>query len=652
MPESLTSNRIPFRELLKLVGHEYDTLRQECDLYRSRCNLVGQDFGHELKRRGLSEHDWTLASPCLAPTQSTVGLSTAARAKSCHNRCLQDPKLGQPVALGLPLVGKRIIQPKVLKAATEDGPMDGPTLMLEAEGGFQDKMVHTDGPAGSEDDVELDFETPQIPSTRSPKFDLDRTSFFSPVETMPAVRNVSRPTIARGTHIRRSTVNGIEPRCDRVMKTLQHIKSSAGSEGCPNESLLAESLLVRLVRDRFFLNVVVDGIAAIVIVVNIVYMGMSTEMAENHPMVFGGDLAFATVFILERILKLYIFGIWGYFVGKDRVWNIFELLLSFVAAIEVGLSLAGNFDGDLSSPILRLIRLSRIAKIVRVLRLQVCKELMLMVTGILGGMRTLLWSFVLICIPLYAVAMLMRETAGRLPRAEDDGTENFSTLSSAFYTMFRCVVGGDCSDETGRPIFLMLATNHGWHYAGIYMLTVLLMTFGLFNVIIALYVENTVAAAKYNQMVLKHHRLQNDQVFKEKAKELLDLVVSISRDLEIDHDGVDPLSIRISADFFEELCEHSRFRDILCELDVAEENQTDLFETLDVDGGGTLDAFELINGINKLRGDPRRADVISVGLTLRSMLFSFQKFEREVVRLLRSNNVCLNSIRDAVLKDR
>merc|ERR1711920_1050310 len=81
--------------------------------------------------------------------------------------------------------------------------------------------------------------------------------------------------------------------------------------------------------------------------------------------------------------------------------------------------------------------------------------------------------------------------------------------------------------------------------------------------------------------------------------------------------------IEISPDFFHSLCENDRFAEILDDLDVARADQLHLFETLDVDGNGTLDLEELIVGIEKLRGDPRRADIISVNLMLRSLQNTF-----------------------------
>eukprot|EP00927_Polykrikos_kofoidii_P021102 TRINITY_DN20098_c0_g3_i1.p1 TRINITY_DN20098_c0_g3~~TRINITY_DN20098_c0_g3_i1.p1 ORF type:complete len:642 (-),score=93.87 TRINITY_DN20098_c0_g3_i1:26-1951(-) len=637
MAHKLSSNRKPFRELLQLIDEEYDILRQECDQLRSKSNVSQADLGRDLTMQERTDDVFTLSL-------FSASSPTSGRAKDGRNQCQLTP------TAVIPLVGAPVTQPNVLKAATEDGPVyKGLALTDTCSNDLSDRRLRLPPQTDHSED-----QNGHAPSDVGGA----KLSCHAPSDVGGAKLSLerSRTSLFRNIFPRQSSMfcstnpSGIEkPKASRVRKAIDHIKRNQDSEG-PDGSLLSESIFVRVANDRIFLNMVVDGIVAIVIVCNMLYIGIVAEMSESSQMVLGGNTVFASLFLMELMFKLHILGVEGYYCGKDRAWNAFETALSIGAMVEVAFSATGNFEGDVSTPILRIIRLFRIAKIIRVLRLQIFKELMLMVNGVLGGVRTLAWSFVLICVPLYMVAMVLRETAGRLPQDNDSASENFNTVGISFYTMFRCVVGGDCTDSSGRPIFLILLLNHGWQYAAIYIVTLLLMTFGLFNVIVAIYVENTVASAKYNEMVLKHRRLQNEEMFSVKSKELLELVASIRKSTASGDTSVDLLSWQISAEHFQELCEIPRFRDILAELDIAEEDQMDLFETLDVDGGGTLDAVEIINGINKLRGDPRRADIISVSLTLRSMFFSFQQFEAEVLNMFAQHAVSLNDIRASLLK--
>merc|ERR1712087_680811 len=94
--------------------------------------------------------------------------------------------------------------------------------------------------------------------------------------------------------------------------------------------------------------------------------------------------------------------------------------------------------------------------------------------------------------------------------------------------------------------------------------------------------------------------------------------------------------IELTPDTFDEMRTYSEFQEILRDLDIADEDQLDLFDTLDVDGGGTIDLEELITGIAKLRGDARRSDIVGVGLIVRAVQMNMNDFESTTMTLLNS----------------
>ena len=49
------------------------------------------------------------------------------------------------------------------------------------------------------------------------------------------------------------------------------------------------------------------------------------------------------------------------------------------------------------------------------------------------------------------------------------------------------------------------------------------------------------------------------------------------------------------------------------------EDIPDLFDTFDADDSGTMTVVELLKGVKKLRGDPRRSDVIGVSLVVQAI---------------------------------
>lgn len=145
--------------------------------------------------------------------------------------------------------------------------------------------------------------------------------------------------------------------------------------------------------------------------------------------------------------------------------------------------------------------------------------------------------------------------------------------------------------------------------------------------------ENTLTAAKVNSARHKRQRLLNSQAFAEKAACLVKFVWAVhcrrSEDPDwemadfavsgpMDDQDVDEASeLQITPELFTFLRTFDELKRLLHALDVTDEDQVDLFDTLDVDGGGMIDLEELIVGISKLRGDARRSDIVGVSLVVR-----------------------------------
>lgn len=415
----------------------------------------------------------------------------------------------------------------------------------------------------------------------------------------------------------------------------------------------------------------VDSALAVLVVMNTITIGMSADMGEDSPkMWIGIDATFAFLFLCELIFKLYAFGPREYFCGNDGRWGLFEAGLVAFALLEVVLAVMKEIEraaqreaqqggAGASLSLFRIVRLLRITRIVRLVRLDIFSELMVMIKGTLGGIRTLGWSILLVSVPLYVVALILRETLGEIEYSlrEDRGAEQFGTVGESFFTVFRCVIAGECTEAQGRPIFLHVTKNFGWGYGALYCCTMVFMTFGLFNVIVAIFVENVIAGAKFNEHIKKQSRLRDRMLYLDKTAELVEIIAeevgygkhgsmttgSMTNSMttfdreqrrEAMLQGIRELEL--TPQLFENLRKQERFQQLLRDLDIAEQDQFDLFETLDVDGSGTVDLDELLAGISKLRGDPRRSDIVAVSLLLRSVQAEIRANLKDLTQQLES----------------
>eukprot|EP00928_Gymnodinium_smaydae_P001156 TRINITY_DN10423_c0_g4_i1.p1 TRINITY_DN10423_c0_g4~~TRINITY_DN10423_c0_g4_i1.p1 ORF type:complete len:297 (-),score=29.73 TRINITY_DN10423_c0_g4_i1:175-1065(-) len=277
-----------------------------------------------------------------------------------------------------------------------------------------------------------------------------------------------------------------------------------------------------------------------------------------------------------------------------------------------------------------------------------------MIRGTVGGMKTLAWSTVLIVLPVYTMSILLREALDGQTWG-DSGAEYFSSIPRSFFSVFRCIVIGDCSANDGRPLFVLIAEHFGWQYGVLYCIMAVFMSFGLYNVIVAMFVENVVEVSKERERMTRKDRLRDQVFFGRKMAELLHVVYDVYKGFTTkDRDSADSaFSIRsrslsssdpeifaIAADMqltptmFGLIRELPEVQKIFYELDLADDDQHNLFETLDADGSGTIDMEEFCTGISKLRGDPCRSDIISINFLIQNVQSELQACMSTMVKRL------------------
>merc|ERR1712232_151076 len=83
--------------------------------------------------------------------------------------------------------------------------------------------------------------------------------------------------------------------------------------------------------------------------------------------------------------------------------------------------------------------------------------------------------------------------------------------------------------------------------------------------------------------------------------------------------------MEVTRALFDRCLDNPAFVDVLRSLDVAEEDQSNLFGMLDVDCSGTIDLKEFRQGISKVRGAARRSDLVSLELLIRRTLEESRK---------------------------
>lgn len=249
----------------------------------------------------------------------------------------------------------------------------------------------------------------------------------------------------------------------------------------------------------------------VVLAVNMFTLGLQTVIDwSGWPYV---DMLFTAAYVWELRCKLAHYGFYKYFLATpppgshDRFWHWFEALLSLAAVIDTALIFGGTTDAqeeDESAPlqVLRLTRLSRLLRIARIMELDMFYDVIVVIERLMTGVRSLKGSMMMIVITVWCCAIILTILVGQAEVAwsqefhfEDELEKRllFSNVFRSSLTVFRCI-NSDCTTSTGVSVVMWLAESLGPIFAVIWSLFTVLVNYGMLNLILTLFVENTVEA--------------------------------------------------------------------------------------------------------------------------------------------------------------
>mmetsp|Transcript_23472 Transcript_23472/g.45623 ORF Transcript_23472/g.45623 Transcript_23472/m.45623 type:complete len:576 (-) Transcript_23472:53-1780(-) len=383
----------------------------------------------------------------------------------------------------------------------------------------------------------------------------------------------------------------------------------------------------------------INPIVCVIILVNAITIGVSIDVEPDWVGWVVIDALFVTVYVVEMLCKWCIVGIRAFFCGQHGAWNWFDFFIVVISMGDVIMTIAWQGEETLTSSsyvIMRLFRLNRFGRIVRLFEFDVFRELLTMLHGLLSGLRTLCWAFVLLFLPVYALGLALTSMLGTQEDIDPLVASAVGSVPNSMFLVFRCTIG-DCSLPNGTPVITTLTSNYGWFYGAVYVVATMLVTFGIFNLIMATFVDNALTAAKQNERDRLKNRLKDTDRQVTLTSRLIYKMWENARpkDSKLAFSYSTAGQCSISKEVFEKTLEDFEAQQLLADLDVAEEDWLGLFDVLDADDGGTLHLFEIIRGVLKLRGEPRRSDVVQVVLMVRSVQDSIKQLLKQHPELQR-----------------
>jgi len=146
------------------------------------------------------------------------------------------------------------------------------------------------------------------------------------------------------------------------------------------------------------------------------------------------------------------------YLGYGGRWNLFDIAVVAVAAVEEILKLISGKRVDSNLTSLRLLRILKIARVIRVVRVvRLFRELRIMFMSIISTLRTLCWSFVCVLLIMSVVAAYIAAAASEYVAVEGEDEEDtmyFGSMPRTMISLFQANTNGidwrNLSDVLGR----------------------------------------------------------------------------------------------------------------------------------------------------------------------------------------------------------
>jgi len=284
-----------------------------------------------------------------------------------------------------------------------------------------------------------------------------------------------------------------------------------------------------------------------------------------------------------------------------------------------------------------------------------------MIKGLVAGVWTLSLAFLLLAAVLYVIAGFTTVAMGRNARLRELGLQvYFSNIPMSMFTAFRCFTG-ECVTDEGRSIPSILTDEFGVPFVACYVASYMLVSMGIFNVILAVYVDITMKAAKENDAVSAEQYARESIRIARATRELLKKFAAahhIFHETEDHHVDMSKLTltpsatlltddeihenIQITKDLFLLVIQDRGVQALLDELELPQERAR-LFEVIDADGSGTLHIAELVHGLLKIRGEANKSDLVAP-------LLATQSVQNMVAGLRDSTSTALEAMQAEVLR--
>uniref|UniRef100_A0A0G4GKB9 EF-hand domain-containing protein n=1 Tax=Chromera velia CCMP2878 TaxID=1169474 RepID=A0A0G4GKB9_9ALVE len=357
--------------------------------------------------------------------------------------------------------------------------------------------------------------------------------------------------------------------------------------------------------NKVFMSNAFEWVMALVIIANSIFIAIRADEPENQAIILTDDFLFVPIFTIELFLKLLTYQLL-YFTDY---WNDLDFFVVCICWLEIIVRYGGG--NEVSAQTLEALRIFRVLRILRVLRLlRSFRELRLLVRGIIQSFRALLWVFILIAVFIFVSAVYVTEMY-QPHRGDTLINEYFLSVSRSMFTMFQILTLESWANGIVRPLESM---NPG--LVAFFVLYVIVLTFGMLNILTAVFVETTIQMAHADDEEIRRPvgRERGGGVRVEEVgvaiamekRRQAELLKELMETADTDKSGT------VTKEEWEVLMSSQDVQLKLRKLGIQVQEAGPLFDTLDLDESGDIETDEFVNGLMKAAGEAKAVDLMVI----------------------------------------
>jgi voltage-gated sodium channel len=374
-----------------------------------------------------------------------------------------------------------------------------------------------------------------------------------------------------------------------------------------------------------------DIFVGFLIFANGIWIGIQTAWLADHgpealmPGFFKAmDTLFCILFSIEIGLRLYIYRV-SFFIHQGWEWNLFDfglVIMQISEEIVVRISEESSSLGNTSFlRVLRILRLIRVVRMIRIVRM--IGELRTIIASILGSLKSLVWTVVVLLLIIYLVAILFTQIVADHAYEHADLDQYYGSLFRSVLSLFEAFTGGVDWDILAQPL-----VDIHWIYGVIFVLYIAFALFAMMNVVTGVFVETALTNAR-----------------QDKDSDLVNLLREVF--MKADDDG----SGTMTWEEFEKSIEDPQMDAVFKVIDLDRSEAKGLFQLIDVYDQGEIAREEFILGCLRLQGTAKALDLATLMYDNKRLAMFLQTYLEDLEESV-TNLANTSPVQRATLKNR